>query len=601
MSTYLWLALSFCVVAAGAFGLFRAYRARESLLLGDWSIRPRKGAYSEFLSNRLGDGARLPNVGIGTTQKNASTPKKRSPKEVTRQSAVEAAVQTTISGAIIADSWRGIDPHVLQAFEALGGPQGPAITSFWDLSKVVEAKGYPLDGSFWERTLPGHVAEQHVAQHLQAAGHQVTFPSTANNPGWDLNVDGHLVNVKNYADLHGLSAHFNHYPNVPVIAPFDAAHVPAHAINFAPGEHLSDAALTGHHQLIIDHGLAHADSAHALAGPHDLIQHHGLAQHGLHGHAFPIGAMIVSSYREGKLLLSGATDPVRAAMNVGIDVVATGTGAKAGALAGGAIGVHFGGIGAIPGALIGAVVGGISGRMGAGFLRTMPLRRAWENYEAANASYQRAEAALMAEIEPVWQKWVKSVEKSYKRALQAVSADASKDVRSADRAAHRTLSLTADEARLLADAAHLRLIDYLAEAKVSEAGRSSIEFKRSIERQAAQWDKRLSKLVKRWRPTSRRTEKLYDLLCSLPSAEDLLAERLGAVSRVRAEGRATVVEIGSKMDQVCTGLRATAVRALNAKYFELTDYVGVELAPLGDALSDAVNLYRAELARAGHV
>ena len=52
-----------------------------------------------------------------------------------------------------------------------------------------DLSGASLDGLHSE--LQGYVAEQLAAEHLQAHGHDVVFPDSANNPGWDISVDGH--------------------------------------------------------------------------------------------------------------------------------------------------------------------------------------------------------------------------------------------------------------------------------------------------------------------------------------------------------------------------------------------------------------------------
>ncbi len=48
----------------------------------------------------------------------------------------------------------------------------------------------------WFERLTGYVAEQKAASALEAAGHHVTFAATANQPVWDLLVDGHPVQIK---------------------------------------------------------------------------------------------------------------------------------------------------------------------------------------------------------------------------------------------------------------------------------------------------------------------------------------------------------------------------------------------------------------------
>ena len=65
--------------------------------------------------------------------------------------------------------------------------------------------------------LQGYVAEQMIAQQLIAAGHDVSFPSTSNQPGWDLLVDGQPFQVKCGQSKEIVERHFEKYPDTPVI------------------------------------------------------------------------------------------------------------------------------------------------------------------------------------------------------------------------------------------------------------------------------------------------------------------------------------------------------------------------------------------------
>ncbi len=64
--------------------------------------------------------------------------------------------------------------------------------------------------------LQGYVAEQMLAAELQAKGHDVEFPETSNNAGWDILVDGQPFQVKNLADPVGVREHLEKYPDIPV-------------------------------------------------------------------------------------------------------------------------------------------------------------------------------------------------------------------------------------------------------------------------------------------------------------------------------------------------------------------------------------------------
>ena len=64
--------------------------------------------------------------------------------------------------------------------------------------------------------LHGYVAEQMIAAELQAKGHDVEFPETSNNPGWDILVDGEPFQVKSLASPDGVREHLETYPDIPV-------------------------------------------------------------------------------------------------------------------------------------------------------------------------------------------------------------------------------------------------------------------------------------------------------------------------------------------------------------------------------------------------
>lgn len=69
-----------------------------------------------------------------------------------------------------------------------------------------------------EERLKGYVAEEYVAHRLIDKGHVVTRPEAANQPGYDLVVDGEPVQVKCRDSLGGLQEHFEQYPDIPIIA-----------------------------------------------------------------------------------------------------------------------------------------------------------------------------------------------------------------------------------------------------------------------------------------------------------------------------------------------------------------------------------------------
>lgn len=64
--------------------------------------------------------------------------------------------------------------------------------------------------------LQGYVAEQMMAAELQGLGHEVQFPETSNQAGWDLLIDGEPFQVKCLTSAQGVHKHFDTYPDIPV-------------------------------------------------------------------------------------------------------------------------------------------------------------------------------------------------------------------------------------------------------------------------------------------------------------------------------------------------------------------------------------------------
>lgn len=110
-----------------------------------------------------------------------------------------------------------IDPTVIAAadFSRAAEIDGPVeFAVFAHNVKQLDPAGYA--GA--ESNLSGYVAEQVVAAQLVAQGHQVSFPETSNQQGWDLMVDGHPFQVKCYEDASSLGQHFAVNPDIPVLA-----------------------------------------------------------------------------------------------------------------------------------------------------------------------------------------------------------------------------------------------------------------------------------------------------------------------------------------------------------------------------------------------
>jgi len=131
----------------------------------------------------------------------------------------EVANAGAISGLTLGDlvySAAMIDPAVIKAadFSRAQEIDGPIDFAAF-ASKIHGMSSIQVPGAI--NGLEGYVAEQVVAAALVDQGHQVVFPETSNQPGWDLLVDGQEFQVKCLGSLGGLAAYFSNL-EYPVLA-----------------------------------------------------------------------------------------------------------------------------------------------------------------------------------------------------------------------------------------------------------------------------------------------------------------------------------------------------------------------------------------------
>jgi hypothetical protein len=124
-----------------------------------------------------------------------------------------------VAGMTLADivyDATAIDPSVIAAADFSRSADLAGIFKFGGFAdRVRDLSGAALAGT--ESNLRGYVAEQIVAARLVEQGYQVSLPETANNPGFDMLVDGDPFQVKCLRDLNGLAKHFEKYPDMPAL------------------------------------------------------------------------------------------------------------------------------------------------------------------------------------------------------------------------------------------------------------------------------------------------------------------------------------------------------------------------------------------------
>lgn len=232
-----------------------------------------------------------------------------------------------------------IDDSVLDAisFSSAGNPEG-----FWQLRDIART----MDGSAGATTrLSGYVAEQQVAIDLARNGHMVEFPDTASQPGYDLLVDGHAVQVKCTESVDAVLAHLETYPDIPVI------------VNAELADELGD-----HPMVWVDQALSHAAINDATDATVEALADFGDADDLL---PIPLLSVAFAAWRNYGDLEAGRIETGEFAGRVGVDAGARAVGGGAGGLIGGAIGSFLGPAGTAIGSGLGAYVGSVAGGTGA--------------------------------------------------------------------------------------------------------------------------------------------------------------------------------------------------------------------------------------------
>lgn len=123
-----------------------------------------------------------------------------------------------------------IDPTVVEGVDFARSEDLHSIFKFSVFSERFEAmSGEELAGN--SNQMQGYVAERLVAHHLEAQGHDVVFPSTSNQEGWDVLVDGAPFQIKSLASADGVHEHLQRFHDIPVIVNAELADKVGHLDN----------------------------------------------------------------------------------------------------------------------------------------------------------------------------------------------------------------------------------------------------------------------------------------------------------------------------------------------------------------------------------
>lgn len=274
-----------------------------------------------------------------------------------------AAMDGAIRGATLFHAVASIDPSVLGAVEFSTAAHLHTLPTMdtYVHDHFFAAPVQSADG--WFERLTGYVTEQKATAALRAMGHHVEVAPVANQPVWDLIVDGKHVQIKE-----GLSG----------VREFLAQH---HGIDIYTSP---EGAAAVKDPLV--HGLQSINSDHIHQVTHQSIE--GMNDISHPGFHFPWITIVFSCWRETKLLFDEKTSLDRAVKHLGMDAAGVGVGLWAGAKAGAMSGAIFGPHVAAAGAFFGAIFGAIGGKKVSRNLQHAPFRAAKASYDETVAKAQ---------------------------------------------------------------------------------------------------------------------------------------------------------------------------------------------------------------------
>lgn len=271
----------------------------------------------------------------------------------------ESAVLAGITCADYVLQWASIDPAVIRAVDFASTEH---IRNGWDFANYICAHFDSLSESAKEgaiKRLLGYVGEQKAAAILSEQGHIVEFAETANQPIWDLLVDGQMVNVKTVSDIVAIKDIAEQRPEVLFIVPGDAKGEEAENIIKLEGFSYEDA------QDSLQEAIAQAKGEQAF----DAILHH-----------LPLSTIGFTLYRRIRSVRAGQS--IESAIQMGaIEILCNATGVVLGAKTGAAIGSSLGPFGTVVGAIIGSILGRLIADVVAADWKLRPFQDAMQQFE----------------------------------------------------------------------------------------------------------------------------------------------------------------------------------------------------------------------------
>ena len=247
------------------------------------------------------------------------------------------AISSVTLGKFLYDYLR-IDPRVVEGIDFASKEQFDNLFQFAQFANKTMEDGVFRDAGVLER-LKGYVGEQFAAWTLQAQGHEIGWPSTSNNPGWDILLDGTPFQIKCVTNPSLVREHLAKYPHIPVI------------VNKEMAPHFADEKTV--------HALSTLSEKEVMDATRDTLQH----GKNLTNFEIPWISLAIISSATIKNLILGNTDLQGAVTTVVIDFASINGASFAGREVLSYAGlILLGPYGAVMGSIIGQIVGARAGR-----------------------------------------------------------------------------------------------------------------------------------------------------------------------------------------------------------------------------------------------
>lgn len=294
-----------------------------------------------------------------------------------RSQALPALGVGALGAAEVLWQWASIDPQVIRAVDAA---HVDSVTSGFDLAQWVHQRIDPLEGDSlagMQNRLLGYLGEQRVSGLLAAQGHQVEMATTANQPIWDLLMDGQQVNVKTVLELDGIREVALSHPEVLYVVPEDAV-----------------GRLTDNMQRL--EGFRHAEVHEAWDSTLDQVDAVGAFD--LLGVHLPFMRLFRSVCQNHQAMQQGRDLDV-AIRHVAYDTLVQGGLTVASATFGGKLGTALAGpLGTLAGTVLGGVAGSVVGGEWAMALKRRPLELALAELDRLLCELGAQHAAQMPRV-----------------------------------------------------------------------------------------------------------------------------------------------------------------------------------------------------------